>query len=121
MVIGSLIGASGFALLFFFTNQTSFVGMLPAFLLIPLGIGLAVPAMTTSILSSVDRVWSGTASAVLNAARQAGGAVGVAAFGALTSGESARQIISGLQLAALVSAAMLVLGSVVSWTGIGQD
>jgi DHA2 family methylenomycin A resistance protein-like MFS transporter len=121
MVIGSLIGATGFGLLFSFTNQTSFVGMLPAFLLIPLGIGLAVPAMTTSILSSVDRVWSGTASAVLNAARQAGGAVGVAVFGALTSGEAAHQIISGLQIAALVSAAMLVLGSVVSWTGIGQD
>ena len=121
MVIGSLIGATGFALLFFFTNQTAFVGMLPPFLLIPLGLGLAVPAMTTSILSSVDRVWSGTASAVLNAARQAGGAVGVAVFGALTSGEAAHQIISGLQIAALVSAAMLVLGSVVSWTGIGQD
>jgi hypothetical protein len=39
----------------------------------------------------------------------------------LTSGEAAHQIISGLQIAALVSAAMLVLGSVVSWTGIGQD
>jgi MFS transporter, DHA2 family, methylenomycin A resistance protein len=121
MAVGSLIGAAGFALLFFFTNQTSFGGMLPAFVLIPLGLGLAVPAMTTAILSSVDRVWSGTASAVLNAARQAGGAVGVAVFGALTNGDAAHQIISGLQIAALISAAMLVLGSLVSWTGIGRE
>jgi MFS transporter, DHA2 family, methylenomycin A resistance protein len=121
MAVGSLIGATGFALLFFFTDQTSFGGMLPAFALIPLGIGLAVPAMTTAILSSVDRIWSGTASAVLNAARQAGGAIGVAVFGALTNGEAAHQIISGLQVAAIISAGMLIAGSLISWIGIGRE
>lgn len=95
--------------------------MLGAFVLIPLGIGLAVPAMTTAILSSVDRIWSGTASAVLNAARQAGGAIGVAVFGALASGEAGHQILSGLKVAALVSAAMLVAGSLISWAGIGGE
>jgi DHA2 family methylenomycin A resistance protein-like MFS transporter len=121
MIVGSLIGALGFSLLFFFTNETPFGSMLGAFVLIPLGIGLAVPAMTTAILSSVDRIWSGTASAVLNAARQAGGAIGVAVFGALASGEAGHQILSGLKVAALVSAAMLVAGSLISWAGIGGE
>jgi MFS transporter, DHA2 family, methylenomycin A resistance protein len=86
--------------------------MLPAFVLIPAGMGLAVPAMTTSILSSVDRARSGTASAVLNAARQVGGAIGVAAFGALVSGVAGNQIISGLKTAAFSAASLLIVAMI---------
>jgi DHA2 family methylenomycin A resistance protein-like MFS transporter len=68
--------------------------------------GLAVPAMTTAILSSVEPARSGTASGVFNAARQAGGAIGIAIFGALAGGSVAR-IIPGLQAAALISAGLL--------------
>ena len=88
--------------------------MLPGFVLIPAGIGLAVPAMTTAILSSVDPGRSGTASAVLNAARQVGGAIGVAAFGALVSGVTAEQIISGLNVAALTAAALLIVATILA-------
>ena len=88
--------------------------MLPGFILIPAGMGLAVPAMTTAILSSVDRARSGTASAVLNAARQVGGAIGVATFGALVSGVTAERIISGLNIAALTSAALLIIATVIA-------
>jgi DHA2 family methylenomycin A resistance protein-like MFS transporter len=83
MVLGGLIGVLGYGLLLRLGGGATFIDMLPGFVLIPAGIGLAVPAMTTAILSSVDRARSGTASAVLNAARQVGGAIGVAAFGAL--------------------------------------
>jgi DHA2 family methylenomycin A resistance protein-like MFS transporter len=76
--------------------------------------GLAVPAMTTAVLASTDAKRAGTASAVLNTARQAGGAVGVAAFGALASGAAATQIVSGMQAATAVSVALLVLGGVLS-------
>ena len=85
MILGGLLGALGYELLHRLGGRSTFIDMLPGFVLIPAGIGLAVPAMTTAILSSVDPARSGTASAVLNAARQVGGAIGVAVFGALVA------------------------------------
>jgi DHA2 family methylenomycin A resistance protein-like MFS transporter len=114
MIAGALIGATGFALLACIGAASSFLAMLPAFLLIPAGMGLAVPAMTTAILSSVEQSRSGTASAMLNAARQAGGAVGVAVFGAFSSG-SAPQITSGLRTAAISSSLVLLGAAGLSW------
>jgi MFS transporter, DHA2 family, methylenomycin A resistance protein len=88
MILGGLIGAVGYGLLVRLGSRSTFFDMLPGFVLIPAGIGFAVPAMTTAILSTVDRARSGTASAVLNSARQVGGAIGVAAFGALSHGRT---------------------------------
>ena len=111
MILGGIIGATGFALLVRLGTRSNFFDMLPGFVLIPGGLGLAVPAMTTAILSSVDRARSGTASAVLNTARQVGGAIGVAAFGALVSGVTAEQIASGLNIAALMATALLIIAT----------
>jgi len=110
MVLGASIGSVGYLLLVRLDATSAYWEMLPGFLLIPAGMGLAVPAMTTATLASVDRHWSGTASAVLNAARQAGAAMGVAMFGALVSGGTER-IASGLGYAALISALMLLLAA----------
>jgi DHA2 family methylenomycin A resistance protein-like MFS transporter len=112
MVIGGLIGAVGYGLLVTLTAKSPFLVMLPVFLLIPFGMGLGVPAMTTAILAGVDRAWSGTASAVLNAARQAAGAMGVAIFGALASNG---QAVRGLHASGLVSAVLLVIGAGLAW------
>ena len=111
MIIGGLIGAVGYVLLLTLNAHSSFWQMLPVFLLIPFGMGLGVPAMTTAILAGVDHAWSGTASAVLNAARQAAGAMGVAIFGAL-AGSGA---VHGLHDSGLVSAALLVVGAGLAW------
>ncbi|MFC5473649.1 MFS transporter [Paraherbaspirillum soli] len=110
MVLGGLIGASGYALLagLGITTHASFIDLLPGFVLIPGGMGLAVPAMTTSILSSVEKARSGTASAVLNAARQVGGAIGVAVFGALVSGGADGEMIAGVKIALLTASMMLM-------------
>ncbi|MGH6968159.1 MAG: hypothetical protein ACREEL_03385 [Stellaceae bacterium] len=72
MIGGAVVGAAGFALLLGLGPDTPYLRMLPGFALIPLGMGLAVPAMTTTILSAVDKTASGVAAAVLNAALQAG-------------------------------------------------
>ncbi|WP_394830230.1 MFS transporter [Pendulispora rubella] len=117
MTIGAFVAALGYALLVRLDAASSYGAMLPAFLLIPAGMGFAVPAMTTATLASVDREWSGTASAVLNAARQAGAAIGVALFGALATG-GPEHIVSGVGRAALISTAMLLLGSALAWTSI---
>jgi len=112
MILGGLIGACGYALLLSLGAHTTFLSMLPAFFFIPFGMGLGVPAMTTSILASVDKAFSGTASAILNAARQAAAAMGVAIFGALASGG---QTLPGLHAAAIVSAALLLTGAGLAW------
>jgi MFS transporter, DHA2 family, methylenomycin A resistance protein len=119
MILGAILGTAGYALLFRLNGNTSLPGMLPAFILIPCGMGLAVPAMTTAILSSVPRERSGTASAVLNTARQAGGAVGVAIFGALL-GHAREKIIPGLHTSALISTGLLIIAAALAWLGMRE-
>ena len=70
--------------------------------------------MTATVLSSVDRSRSGTASAVVNAARQTGGAIGVALFGAMM-GSAPAQIVRGLELASLTSVALLLVAAMLAW------
>lgn len=106
MISGALLGAAGFALLGGLGEHSSYAAMLLPFVLIPAGIGFAVPAMTASALGCVEPSASGTAMAVLNTARQAGGAVGVALFGALVHDAG---IVSGLHAAAAISAAALAV------------
>ncbi|KAA0700660.1 MFS transporter [Neorhizobium sp. P12A] len=114
MVIGGLIGAIGFALLATLNEHSNYLAMLAPFILIPGGMGLGVPAMTTAILGSVERQSSGVASAVLNTARQAAGAIGVALFGALAGGD---QIVSGLRLSAMISVVLVLFGAVLAAVG----
>lgn len=110
MIIGAAVGALGYALLHLTQADTPVVALLAPFLLIPAGMGLAVPAMTTAVLASVDRSRAGTASALLNTARQAGGAVGVAAFGALANAGAASSVVAGLQISAAIATALLLTG-----------
>lgn len=120
MILGALIGMAGYALLLRLDQSTSMLSMMAAFLLIPGGMGLAVPAMTTAILSIVPRERSGTASAVLNTARQAGGAIGVAVFGALL-GHSRDKIIPGVHASGLISTALLLGAAVLAWLGMRKS
>lgn len=113
MIAGALIGAAGFALLLGLGPHTAYIHMLPGFALIPLGMGLAVPAMTTTVLGTVDKSASGIAAAVLNAARQAGGAVGVALFGAFAGNG---HLVTGLHAGVLTAvAAMLAAAGLAAW------
>jgi DHA2 family methylenomycin A resistance protein-like MFS transporter len=117
MIIGGLIGGSGYALLGIFgvSESASFWAMLPGLALIPAGMGLAVPAMTTSILASVSKQQAGTASAVLNTARQVGGAMGVAVYGALVATPSTAAILAGIEAAMAVSTALLLGGALLAY------
>lgn len=115
MVVGALIAGAGYALLIAVNATTPLAFVLAAFLLIPSGMGLAVPAMTTAVLSSVEPARAGTASALLNTARQAGGAVGVAAFGALAGGAVAAQVVAGLRMETAISAALLLAATGLAW------
>jgi DHA2 family methylenomycin A resistance protein-like MFS transporter len=74
------------------------------FVLAATGIGLAVPPMTAALLATVERGQSGLAAGVLNTVRQAGGAIGIALFGAAAHGD---RLVPGLRLGLFVCAGCL--------------
>ena len=113
ILFGLLLCASGFAWLGQLGHGESYGWILPAFLAIPAGMGLAMPATTTMILASVDRFWSGTAAAVLNAVRQTGAALGVALCGLLLA--DAGGIDVGLRIVCFVCTVGLLLSAGLSW------
>jgi DHA2 family methylenomycin A resistance protein-like MFS transporter len=114
MVFGALIDGLGFALFLLLGASSPYLLMLPAFALLPAGMGLGVPAMTTTVLSAVEKHAAGTASGVLNAARQAAGAVGVALFGAL-AGDRNDLVVSGLHRSAIISVVLLLVAAMLAF------
>ncbi len=110
MVAGFLVDALGFALITLLGSGSAYAWVLPAFILMPAGMGTGIPAMIGAMLGSVDRSVSGIAAAVTNAARQAGGAIGVAVFGALVG----EDIVGGMHLAALLSTVLLIAVAVMA-------
>lgn len=108
MAAGLAIGAVGYWLLCRLDGTTPYVSMLPGLVAIPLGIGLAVPAMTTSLLATVPRARGGIASGVLNAVRQTGGAIGVALFGSFMAASQMRGVDMALTISATVLAAAAI-------------
>lgn len=76
-------------------GATTSLGLLVAGTII-LGLcSLAMPAMTAVVVGSAGREHAGVASGVLNAARQAGGALGVALLGALLAGSGSSSNAGG--------------------------
>ena len=118
MALGFGLGAAGYALLALIVGpQTPYAWFLPGMIFIPVGIGLAIPAMTEAVLASVDRTRSGIASGVLNTARQAGGAIGVAVFGTLVA-RGAGALVPGVRGALIASAAILGLTALIAGVGV---
>jgi DHA2 family methylenomycin A resistance protein-like MFS transporter len=106
---GALIAACGYALTARLDAGSGLAEMLPGFALIPGGMGLAIPALTSGLLASVDRHDAGAASGALNACRQVGGAAGVAIFGAVAGADA----VVGLRLSGIAAAALLAGAAIV--------
>jgi DHA2 family methylenomycin A resistance protein-like MFS transporter len=92
-------------------------------LVVGLGGGLVTPAATASLMAAADRARAGIAAGILNTARQAGAAMGVALFGLLMAGHA--QIGAGVRFALAVSAGLAIVALLVSWrampTGRSRD
>jgi DHA2 family methylenomycin A resistance protein-like MFS transporter len=114
---GALLMAAGCGALLGAGAQSSYISLLAQLLAIGLGLGLIVPAMTSSLLGSVERSRSGVASGTLNSARQTGSVIGVALFGSLIAGDG--QLVSGLHLALMISVGLLIAVGALSF-GVGE-
>jgi hypothetical protein len=68
------------------TVDTSYTYLLPAFVLMGLGMGFVMSPMSAAAMNAVDRTKAGVASGVLSMSRMVGGTFGVAALGALIAG-----------------------------------
>ncbi|SEG73720.1 MFS transporter, DHA2 family, methylenomycin A resistance protein [Actinacidiphila yanglinensis] len=110
LVGGQLLFAAGLLALLAAGPSASVRSICLATVPVGLGGGAAVPAMTGAILDAVPSDYAGTASAHLNTARQVGGAVGVALFGALV----ASHFLPGLRLSLVLAAAALMVGAAVT-------
>jgi DHA2 family methylenomycin A resistance protein-like MFS transporter len=80
--------------------------------------GVAVPAMTTMLLSSVEKTNAGVAAGALNTIRQAAGAVGVALCGAI--GAHSEQSTRGLHMTFWIGAALLLTGAAIAALSAGR-
>jgi EmrB/QacA subfamily drug resistance transporter len=65
--------------------DTSFGFLLPAFMIMGVGMGLVMSPMSTAAMNAVDRTKAGVASGTLSMVRMVGGTFGVVALGALVA------------------------------------
>jgi hypothetical protein len=91
IVVGLFLVAGGIALMLLAQVNSTWVLLLPGELVVSVGTGIVNPALATVAISSLAADQSGLAAGVNDAFRQAGVAVGVAAFGALVPPHGARQ------------------------------
>jgi EmrB/QacA subfamily drug resistance transporter len=78
--------------------------LLPAFLLIALGIGFSVVPISIAALAGIDRTEAGLASGLINTSQQIGGAVGIAALATLATSRTQDALATGAtETAALVT------------------
>jgi MFS transporter, DHA2 family, methylenomycin A resistance protein len=114
MAGGLLISAVGVALLTSVDAHASFLALLPGLLLWGIGMGLLTPAVVAAAVGSVPGERAGLASAVNNTARQTGGAIGIAACGALAGTPGSAGFVGGLHTVAVVVAALFASAAVAS-------
>ena len=91
--IGLALLAGGFVLLAVMTGvDSSYWALLPGLVVAGAGLGFSSAAATTSILSGAPAHAQGSASGVNNAAREVGGAIGIAAMGSLLNSTYAHNV-----------------------------
>jgi MFS transporter, DHA2 family, methylenomycin A resistance protein len=112
MAAGLVVAAAGLALLVGVSADTGAAALVPALLLWGGGLGVLTPAVVAAAMGAVARERAGLAAAVNNTARQAGGAIGIAAFGALAGAPAAQdRFVMGLHAGALTAAALYLLAA----------
>ncbi len=113
MISGLLLAALGVALMATWSTHTAYPLLLPAMLGWGIGLGLLTPAVVAAAIAAAPPERSGLASGVNNTARQAGGAIGIAAYGAIAGQpDRAGQFLTGLHLTGLVTAGLFVTAAV---------
>lgn len=116
IVAGLALTAGGALLLTGVSARSGYVtGLLPGLLVVGLGAGLVLPAAAITGMSEVRDDRAGTASGLMSAAHEIGGAFGVAVFSAvavLAGGGISVGYRHGFDVAAVLAAVLAVLAAV---------
>lgn len=116
MTVGPLLMAAGSLLLLTVAGDFSYWWqVLPAMIAMGLGLSLTVAPLTSAVLGAIDENRSGIASAVNNAISRVAGLIVVAMLSTIVGGTLD---LDGFHSAALVTAALMALGAIVSFIGI---
>jgi DHA2 family methylenomycin A resistance protein-like MFS transporter len=110
MLIGLATGTCGLAGLIVAGQTTPYGILIAPLIVVGFGMAFTMPAATVAIIEAAPAARAGIAAGVLNAARQAGSAIGVALLGALLAG----QVVSGLHAAMGAAAASFLAAAVVA-------
>jgi EmrB/QacA subfamily drug resistance transporter len=102
--------------------DSSYLDLLPGFMLLGIGIALTMSPMTSAAMNAVAVEKAGIASGVLSMFRMVGGSLGVAVTGAIFQGAagasfeaaSPQRFVDGLSNAMWVSAAVTVAGAIIA-------
>lgn len=116
MTAGPLTMAAGALLLLTVSDDFSYWWqVLPAMIVLGIGLSLTVAPLTSAVLGAIDEGRSGIASAVNNAISRVAGLIVVALLSTIVGGALD---LDGFRSAAVVTAALMAAGGVVSWIGI---
>ena len=109
LTIGPMIVGAGFLLLLLLTPATSYwTGVLPAILVISLGMAGAVAPLTTAVLTAVNERHTGSASGLNSAVSRAGGLVATALLGGVlaTQGDALVAAFHGAVVAGAIASVL---------------
>lgn len=126
MTIGPLLMAAGFLLMMRVTPGADYLtAVLPAVVVLGLGLVSTVAPLTETVLSSVEDHHAGIASGVNNAVARSAQLMAVAAIplAAGITGDSYRDPVAfdeGFQMAMWISAALAAAGAAVAWVTLRQ-
>jgi EmrB/QacA subfamily drug resistance transporter len=116
MTIGPVVAGAGFLLLLGAVPPMNvWLEVVPAVVLIGLGLAITVAPLTSAVLGSIRAEQAGIGSAINNAVARVAGLVAVALTGTII-GENLD--VGGFQRVMVVVAALMFAGGIVSWVGI---
>ncbi|MDQ1137413.1 EmrB/QacA subfamily drug resistance transporter [Microbacterium sp. SORGH_AS 1204] len=116
MTLGPLVMAVGSLLLLSVGDQFDYwTQVLPGIVVFGLGLTATVSPLTAAVLGAIESERSGIASAVNNAVSRVAGLLAIAAVSAVVGGALD---LDGFHRAAIVTAALMVLGGAASFLGI---
>jgi predicted MFS family arabinose efflux permease len=127
LVVGMLVMAASFLLLTRLPDHGSYAAdILPAFIVLPLGAGMAFLSVTNAAVAGQDEGDAGLASALLNTSQQVGGALGLALLATIATSQTnsvlasnpaaglAHALVDGFHRAFIVGACFAVAGALLA-------
>jgi nitrate/nitrite transporter NarK len=120
LTLGPMIVAAGFLLLLLENADSGYwTGILPAVLVISLGMAGAVAPLTTAVLASVDARHTGSASGLNSAVARLGGLIATALLGGVFSA-SKDDLFGVFHLAAIACAAACFAAGLCAFALVGR-